>query len=879
VAEWTGRAAEALAQWQVVAQEQPSAEAWAAVVRLGRGLRNLQAWVLGLEKLNEHSESSPKQVKELADAYEQSGQPEKAIVQLQGVLQKEQTKEVLEHLGLVYERMGKVQEATATFDSIHEQFGSTLELAKKRANLFYQLGSIRDALNVLAEKQTEAPLDDIHYWEILGDVAWDLQDDGVSRRAYENLIKQKKLSALELERFVLLVKEDDPQRAIQLAQQGWDRFSNVGFFLLALDILQEEKKWEAVGQMLEGVTPPQRPLLEPYQQYWLVRAEVFSRRGNVEEAIQSYHEALRRDPDSPSIRLAMLWLFIDYQQRDQLEPLLVKWEKSAATDPRFWSAFASAYMLLELPVKALPYFERKFQEERQDYLWVLYYADALEAAGHRGRAWKLRQHAWLTLRKEAGSGKDQTWSREVMLAYARLALTRETGDGISSIFTRLLHHKPDAAVQELVLSWYLSREEYGPARFWLWRYYGRQLSKPTFAAIALALTDNDWVAIDRLLTAKNPSLDRLQQVEAAKHLKRDRLVQTLAFEGVENSPTPELYAHYLTDSMLSLVSSPLDTFQRRPLTGQLWSGVPNVDTRFRFQDRDPLRSQQVEHLWTVPLGRGMEFHPFVSRRWQHNTDRQVFRRVPGTDTRIGGHLQWDMGSVLGEFSLYHRKALSSLMALRGRTQVTWGRRTTTEFLAGRNLEADTSVGMLIGGVKDLLRMSHTYQVSKWDTAFVQLDYPRFYSQDRKFLGQGFAVEGAWWHHLRLAYPDFTIRLSGNLQEYSRRQTVSGKLPTLFPSSSSTIPVSNVLPEEFHQIELGVGVGESTFFSYGKSLRPFAFGGVNVNPETGVGANISGGLNGSIFGQDRLSLFGRYLRGGFGQDSTVTEWGLHYQLWF
>ncbi|MGI9287211.1 MAG: hypothetical protein ACR2P1_17645, partial [Pseudomonadales bacterium] len=104
VAEWTGRAGEALAQWQVVAQQAPSAEVWAALVRLGRGLRNLQAWTFGLEEMNKHSQLSPDQINELAGAYEQLGQPEKAIVQLQAELQKEPKKEVLEHLGLVYER-------------------------------------------------------------------------------------------------------------------------------------------------------------------------------------------------------------------------------------------------------------------------------------------------------------------------------------------------------------------------------------------------------------------------------------------------------------------------------------------------------------------------------------------------------------------------------------------------------------------------------------------------------------------------------------------------------------------------------------------------------------------------------------------------------
>ncbi len=879
VAEWTGRGAEALAQWQVVAQQQPSPEAWAALVRLGRGLRNLQAWAFGLEEMNKALGLLPHHMKELAGVYEEMGEPEKAIAQLQHAFDQAPKQEALEDLGLVYERMGRTQEALEAFDILSAQYGSTMKLAKKRARLLYEQGKLREALTVLTEQQDKAPLDDFHYWETLGDIAWDLQEDVVSRQAYESLFQHKELSAFELERYVWLVKGDDPQLGIQLAQYGWQRFFKVGFFLLGVDILQQEKEWDALAKMLEDVTESQLRILEPQQQYWLVRAEVFSRKGDLERALEAYQEALHHEPHSPVIRLAMLWLLIDGQQLEQLHSLLVKWEKSAAADSRFWSAFASAYMLLGQPLQALPYFEQKFQESPRDYLWVLYYADALELAGQRSHAWELRQYAWVTLRKEAQSSNDLDWNQDVMRAYGRLALTRESGDRVLALFLRLLRQQPDAATKELILSWYLSREEYDPARFWLWRYYARQLSKPNFASLALALIDNNEVVLDRLLSEKNHSLDRLQQVEAAKRLRRDRLVQTLASEGVESSLTPDLYAHVLSDSVLSHMASPLDTHQQLPLTAQLWSGVPHVNTRFRFQNRSPLVFQQIEQLWNVPLGRGIEFHPFISHGWQHNTDRKVFRRVPRADTRIGGYLQWNMGPVLGEFSLYHRQALSAFVSLRGRTQLTWRGRTTSEFLIGRNLEADISVGMLVGGVQDLLRMNHTYQVSKWDTAFLQFDYPRFYSQDRRFLGQGIAVEGAWSHRLRLAYPDITFRLSGNWQRYSRRQEVSGKLPRLFSSQHSSIPVSNVLPKTFSQIELGAGVGESTFFSYGKNIRPFLFGGVNLNPETSVGANISGGIKGSVIGQDQLSLYGRYLRGGFRQDSTVTEWGLQYQLWF
>ena len=879
VAEWTGRSAEALAQWQVVAEQAPTEEAWAALVRLGRGLNDHQAWVLGLEKLDEQSSLSLEEVKDLAMAYEKIGQPEKAVTKLQEVLGKDPQLKLFDYLGLLYERMGHTQEAVAVFSEIDAKFGSTLAMAKKRANLLYQHGKMNEALAILLEKQNEASSVDTDYWKTLGDLAWNLQDDNVARRAYNNLFNQEELLAHELERYVLLVKETQPDRAVELAQQGWNKFSTVGFFFLGLDILIQKGKWGAVNQMLEGLTPIQQQRLEPQQQYWLVRAETLSHLGKVGEALLAYQEALRRDPDSREIRLAVMWLLIDHQRLGELKPLLSKWNGLAEKDSRFWGGFATAYMLLGQPREALPYFERKYREDSQDYLWVLYYADALETSGHGERAWRLRQYAWLTLRKEVKTSKDVVWDRDVTLAYARLALTRETGDRLASIFSKILQRTQDASAQELIVSWYLSREKYDPARFWLWRFYGRQLSKPAFAKIALALVEDDWVAINRLLVAKSPSLDRLQQVAAAKQLNRNRLVQTLAVEGIEESPDSNLYAQILSDSMLSNVSSPLDSPQRLPLTGQLWSYTPNVMTRFLFQDRSPLLSQNLEHLWTIPLGRGMEFSPFMSRRWQQIADKDVFRRVPTADTRFGAHVRWNMGSGLGEFTLYHRKALASLTALRGRAQVKWGRRATTEFLAGRNLEADTSVGMFIGGAKDLLRLTHSYQVSKWDNTFLQFDYPRFYSQDRKFLGQGVAIEGAWSHHFRLAYPDLSIRVSGSLQNYSQQSRVSGKLPSLFPSSPSTVPASQVLPEKFHQIEIGGGVGESVLFTYSQAIRPFLFGGVNVNAETGVGGNISGGVNGSLFGQDRLSLFGRYLRGGFGQNATVTEWGMHYQFWF
>ena len=70
VAEWTGRPSEALEQWQVVAEQAPSAAVWETVVRLARSVRDGHALIAGLKELEQYSEWSFDQVKDLLMAYE-----------------------------------------------------------------------------------------------------------------------------------------------------------------------------------------------------------------------------------------------------------------------------------------------------------------------------------------------------------------------------------------------------------------------------------------------------------------------------------------------------------------------------------------------------------------------------------------------------------------------------------------------------------------------------------------------------------------------------------------------------------------------------------------------------------------------------------------
>ena len=144
---------------------------------------------------------------------------------------------------------------------------------------------------------------------------------------------------------------------------------------------------------------------------------------------------------------------------------------------------------------------------------------------------------------------------ETLLAYARLALQQTPGDASARLFRRLIEGAVDATTQELVLSWMLSTEQFDAARLWLWRNYARQLSRPYWAELSLALVQDDVETMQELLTKHADQLPMYDRIHAARRIDNIRLAQHFAFESQERHPDDYQLYRDLTEAVMETASS------------------------------------------------------------------------------------------------------------------------------------------------------------------------------------------------------------------------------------------------------------------------------------------------------------------------------------
>lgn len=860
VAEWTGRQDVALAQWRFMAERNPSIASFEQILRLAPGAWNDAQVIFSLLGLGKIRSLSDEEWHRLIDAFEREGQPKQAIAYLTHLNQQSPARPLLEAIAVLYRRMGKNDQAYESYRILENLYGKNIRWAMEQANLLVRRGDLRGAYDVLRQDMSLAQPNDLDFWKLLGHVAWTLEEDQQAEDAYRQLWTHRELSATGQERLILLARQSRPFEAIDIGLAGWRNTHSPRFLLQALDLLLQEKKHQEIQAILNGLLPWEEKLVAQNERYWVIRAEVMAKMGQPEEGLHAYQRALALNPESSEIKEAFLWFLIDQNDRVELELSVNDWRDMAEQDPRLWGAMAAAYMVLDRPKPALPYFVRQLKHNQHDYLWLLNYASALEASSYTALAWKVRQHAWLGVRQRLLTTPPEEHAPHMREAYAMLANVKDPGDALLELFRQEDIHRTSRTspvMKELVLSWLLSQEAFDAAKMWLWKNYARRMTAPGWAELAIALEDNDWESIHAIVTRHTKTLSRSDNIEAASRLDRLTLAQTLAFDSMSRDPDNTV-AHVQYQEAIKFA-------------------VDQITSRIMFEDRRPLSSYAWKTAIPIQLGR-MEVRPEASVTWQTSTDASAFSGVPHVDRQIGASVGYRRPSMFLRLTGFQRSAVSNFWGVGMMYEQAWNDHFSSILTLGRNYKADDSIALQVGGVKDFIRGQGLYYFSKRQFVSLQLDAPWFFTQSRDALGHALGVEGALGHHLRREYPDVTVRVTGNVRRYWRVNTLPASIRPIFPGNQ---PLTSdlVVPREFSQLGINLSFGDSIRDVYTKGIRPFGLLGANHNSTNGFGYSVEAGMAARLLGQDRLVLFGSHIRGGFGQNAKTTQMNLEYQRWF
>jgi tetratricopeptide (TPR) repeat protein len=301
------------------------------------------------------------------------------------------------------ENAGRLTEAAASWHQIGQRFDIPVVAAVREAGLLRRNGAAEAAFTVLLQNQDKAANDDAEFWQSFADLSWETKRADQALLAYTTLWKSGAADSVTAERLIQLHRDrKNPEAAIAVAKEAYQRFGHPRWLLLAMDTAAQFGMWNYLKQILANADADQHPF-RSLEMYWLMRAQLHNHDGQYPTAMTDYQQVLKLNPGSTTAKEGMLWALIDHGDKQNLARYLAFWQKEAAATPSLWGVYGIGLSKLGKNEQALTWFDRKLRKGGDDPAALLAYVDALAKSGRVDAAIYLRQHVLSKLKAQLHS--------------------------------------------------------------------------------------------------------------------------------------------------------------------------------------------------------------------------------------------------------------------------------------------------------------------------------------------------------------------------------------------------------------------------------------------------------------------------------------------
>lgn len=749
--------------------------------------------------------------------------------------------------------------------------------------LYIRNNRLQDALEFMRRHETRVPKEAEQFWQVLGEVAWSLQELDTARRAYGNFLQNKNADSSDWERLVFLTRDREPEAAAQLACEGYRRFGNMTLLVQGLEAYANTSNWPRMGEAL-GL-PKGAALVEAEKSspFLLLRARYAQGIHRPDEAWNDLRRALALDSKSKDVGLSALWFLIEQQRETELRAL-VRFYAQGDIDPDYWMAIATGHLVLNEPKQALLWLRRAITRQPENPILLLNYADALERNQQSGLARQMQRRAWFMLKEQFKPERSDQGVRKPELEWRtllRLSLLNRPGDPALAhvrAWARELKVLPaDASpseTTELVLAWAISREQFVNARAWMMNRYRQLAQAPVWARAQVALQTDNVAEMEELLQTQSTALGVHMRYDMERELGMEQQAMSTAFEGLARNPIDEaLHDRFRqhAPSQAGYLESTFSTERNNSLSARDWgfSGHWPVKPGLAFTGA---WSQSHQNAKEAPLRALRDIR----------ADRPQFGKL-GLDWRERGH-EWHIAVVkrlgsLPQTGLQLRHALSPGRGLR------W----SNKFELG--VTSEVSPAMRLAGSEDTVSSSLGWQFNKRMAFAMTPTFQRFRGAFDEDLGHSKWISFDAEYRLRLSYPDVRVRANLRRQVFAREQALTGGSLARYPASFQqaltdigSTPGQYFLPESRTAWGLCLGMGEnlngqSLRDGFSRAWRPFGNLCLQHDAISGNGYVSEFGLAGSLLGGDVLRVEFQHGNGLANRKGPSSTFSLRYRDYF
>lgn len=884
VSEWTGRLDIALENWWVLAQKTQRDDAWQAVLRIAPGQFDDAALVQALRYQLRGRPTDMRLVRELVDAYERLGEPQPAIEYLQA--HADTHAEIRELLAQLAERAGQPQLALKHWRALlSDPAMLTPARAMQAAVLALLLRQPDLGLPWLeAARHGELPqAQEQDYWRLTGQLAEGRNRHALAVAAYQKLIGLDEAEPSDYDTLIRLISDEFPLEAARLSEAAWQRYARSEYLVNALTFHVSRSRWADAAVLIRQVGQPTAAQREAASalavtpEYLRLAGTYYQNIGDFGRARTALLTGLRAAPDSTDMRSALLWLFIDSNDAVALRELLATHEAHWSRDAGLHDSLAAAWQALSLPQTALDrYLRPRVAAHRENFLWLMNYADALDQNQQTDQAWRLRRHLLHTQRRNAPA---QQWLTEAGLdttrrvARARLVLSQHPGDPAASVLRELLRLDRDAegslsnAAAETAIGWLQDAGEYTAERAYLWHQYARaqglRANRPLWADITVALAENDKASTGQLLEAFDEHLPRYDRVNAARAVDDVRLAQSAAFEGLE---------HQYDDQTLHL-----------QLSETLLSFSDHGSARARTQRLSGMDERGMEESVHVAMPPRLSLDLQLSRTLREST-RAATVNAPPHETAAQARLNWRHSDGETRFTLAERKSFATYHPVEVEHEQRIDNRLQLRMSIGLDLATQDSLALRIAGMKDRISAALRYQPTRQDAITVTLWGERYHLQTGGLLGHGRHAMAYYTHTYRqdaplLEWGAFASYHGYRRADLSRLSERDQGYRRYLPTNADGPGPDYFLPDSFGFHGLQVSTNMRFEEEHSRKLRPYGLASITWHSRYGAGYGLRLGVATSVVGPDHLRISWGYEKAGLKTEGPSREFEVSYRLHF
>ncbi|MGC1443756.1 MAG: tetratricopeptide repeat protein, partial [Burkholderiaceae bacterium] len=932
-AQWSQRPLMALKQWQFLANRFNTPEYWNKAAGLAEGVRDKDAVLKYLHwHLSRHPQDTASILK-VARTYENKGEPRRAMRWLAkriGLAQPDRRKDLYQELGDVAERAGDQELMISTLSTMNELYGPDIRRAMRLASAYYikadpaaAFAALKEAADLAGDpaRHDSAAEKELRFWANYAEMARVLQRTDDALRGYRHMLALNQFTADNLTVMASVLEGRSLSAAAEVMSMGYFRYLDAQFAQSAINLWFRDGRLDLVEAFLSELAPQVKQSLTGRVDYLQQRAAYYQASGDMKKSIVDLSEIFRIAPGDMDNRAALIWALLATNDADRLTRVLRSWDRVARNEPGLWGPFGAALLSLGEADKALKFFVWQARD-RDDYLWWLAYADALDATGRQDAAWTLRRRAWTELRKDARGElaesaekrnrivglamrfapadqaraliaqliKDRRdlatpqWVQKEGYRPGSLAITAEiagsasAGTVLASVLRDATEQSPASApatidakavlspaesiamrsaASELAVSYMLGHNNVDEARAWLLSRYAKDLTKPAWAQLSIALANHDNTELDRLLTTMPDWLPRLDRIEALQRVGRVAQAQTESFELLSAQPNNDTSHQRVVDTLMA---------ENQPSVGLTTISAQQGVLDYRRHRLDG--SLLIDQHATA--------YAFAETGSTNSTDPAILRNADTATRHIGVGLNWTRpeGNWMAEVAT--RQGLESNPALRAKWQRAVSPMLDVSLSGGMNQPTTELPALIVGGQKDYVEAQTTLNLTGRDYLTGTLGLGRLETQLGTRVGRVNRISLEYGHRWRIDYPDITLRTQLTASNYTKTNVLDPIMTRLAPLGALN-PVDSFVPASSKQLDVFLNVGESISNRYTRALRLFGEAGLSWSTVGGTGFSLRGGLSTSVFGTDRLTLYGSLSSKSPGNTRGSQEFGLTYRL--